>query len=110
MNLAACGMGPGEPLYVTAMINEPIMPVERGEKYGQPLDAYLAALDAGEVVGGGTALGPSGGPDWVELEIELTKGTDVLPGLAAKLKELGAPDGSYLYYFEGDQERQIPIE
>lgn len=97
-------------LIVTAMINESIMPVARGEKYGQPLDAYLVMLDVGEVVGGGTALGPAGGPEWVEIVIELNDGEQSVAKVARKLKALGAPPGSFLHYQLGEERQQVPIE
>jgi hypothetical protein len=99
----------GAPLTVTAMINEPLMPVARGEKYGQPLEAFLAGNALGEVVGAGTALGPDGGPDWVEIEVELREGEDGVEALVAKLSELGAPAGSHVYYAIGDDQRRVDI-
>ena len=86
------------------------MPVARGEKYGYPLGAYLNELNIGEVVGAGTALSPSGGPEWVEIVVELRDGERSLNKLAGKLKELGAPAGSFLYYYVGESRRQVPIE
>ena len=41
----------------TVNIQESIMPVARGEKYGQPLDAFLREQGLGEVTGGGTSFG-----------------------------------------------------
>lgn len=97
------------PLTVTAKINEPLMPVARGEKYGQPLAAFLAENALGEVVGAGTALGPDGGPDWVEIEVELRGGEDGVEALVARLRALGAPAGSHVSYVVGDEPRRVDI-
>jgi hypothetical protein len=98
-----------EPMSVTALINESIMPIARGEKYERALEAFLEEHSLGEIVGGGTALGPEGGAAWVEIVIELTGPESSVEDIAGKLAELGAPEGSHLYYYVGDEERQVPI-
>ena len=100
----------GSRLSVTALINEPIMPIARGEKYGEPLDAFLQENGMGEVVGAGTALAPSGGPAWVEIVIELRADESAVDELARKLADLGAPAGSHLVYYLGQDRHQVPIE
>ena len=95
---------------VTANINEAMMPVARGQKYGQPLDSFLKERGIGEVSGGGTALGPDGEPTWVDIGFDLLDPEINAPAVARKLKELGAPAGSHLHYRVGEQQRRVPIE
>ena len=95
---------------VTANIQESIMPVARGEKYGQPLDAFLREHGLGEVTGGGTSLDKGGMPGSVEISFDLRDPEKNASVVAKKLKELGAPRGSTLYYRIGDQMRTVPVQ
>jgi hypothetical protein len=98
-----------EMVSVTANINEAIMPVARGQKYGQPLDLFLKERGIGAVTGGGTTTGPSGEPNWVDIGFDLANPEINAPAVARKLKELGAPAGSYLQYWVGEQRHSVPI-
>ncbi|TNJ32648.1 hypothetical protein [Arenimonas terrae] len=106
----AAGAQKEEMVSVTANINEAIMPVARGRKYGQPLDVFLKERGIGEVTGGGTTTGPGGEPNWVDIGFDLVDPEVNAPAVAGKLKELGAPVGSYLHYRVGEQQHNVPIE
>ena len=95
---------------VTANIQESIMPVARGEKYGRPLDAFLREQGLGEVTGGGTSLGKDGMPSSVEITFDLRDPDNNALAVAGKLKDLGAPTGSSLQYWIGDQVRTVPVQ
>jgi hypothetical protein len=99
-----------DPVDVTVKINESIMPVARGKKYGDPLDRFLQTAGAGEVTGAGTALGPSGKPSWVEITLDLRDPELNIPLLVSKLKELGAPTGSYVEYEWHGEEHSVHVE
>jgi hypothetical protein len=116
LTLAASGCGKigndsasNETVTVTVVINESIMPIERGKKYGQPLNDYLESLDIGEVLEGGTSLSAAGAPEKAEIVLKLTDPEKSLEGIASKLRELGAPDGSHLYYNVGEVRRELRI-
>ncbi len=88
---------------VFVKIPESIMPVERGEKYEDPLDIALKKAGVGEVTGGGSQLaepGKDGSPtiDWVGIDVDLTDPATGLPLLKSELKRLGAPQGTTLEY------------
>lgn len=90
-------------LFVFVKIPESIMPIERGEKYEDPLDITLKKAGVGEVTGGGSQLGEpdkDGSPtiDWVGIDVDLTDQATGLPLLKAELKRLGAPQGTTLEY------------
>lgn len=94
--------------FVYIRIPESILPIERGSKYEDPLQAALEAAQLGEVSGGGSLLGApaadgsrsvaSCGID-IDL-VELEPGLDLL---RARLPALGALPGTQLEYTLGDQ-------
>lgn len=79
-------------------INESIMPIERGQKYEDPLDAALKKATLGEVTGGGSSLSKEREIEWVGLDVDLIDLDKGLPFLKGKRIELGAPEGSTLEY------------
>ena len=89
--------------FVFVRIPEQIMPMDRGAKYEDPLDASLKREGLGEVTGGGTQLGK---PDangkksieWVGVDVELSDIEDGLTFLKAELRHLGAPSGTTLEF------------
>ena len=95
---------PGKPaILVFVKIPESIMPIDRGEKYEDPLDSSLKQAEFGEVTGGGSQLSE---PDkdgarhieWVGIDVDLTDLAGGLPLLKSELKRLGAPVGTTIEY------------
>ena len=84
--------------FVFAKINDPIMPIDRGDKYEDPLDAALKQSHLGEVTGGGTSLTKEKTIEWVGVDIELADVERGIPFVKRKLCQLGAPKGSTLEY------------
>jgi hypothetical protein len=89
--------------FVFVKIPEEILPLDRGEKYEDPLDASLKKAKLGEVTGGGTQLGkekPNGKKsiEWVGVDVELSDFEHGLPFLKSELKRLGAPIGTTLEF------------
>ncbi len=90
-------------VFVDVRIPGSIMPLDRGAKYEDPLDAALKAAGLGEITGGGSQLGPPKADGTseitsVDLDVELTNGPEGLALLRKKLKELNAPKGTTLIY------------
>src|SRR5262245_7645791 len=101
--LLAQGKGDSSGLLVIVHIPDPVMPIERGKKYEEPLDAALKAAHAGEVTGGGTQMGElkaDGTRDvtFADVDVQVIDVDAGLVLLRQKLKELGAPKGTYLHY------------
>jgi hypothetical protein len=79
------------------------MPIDRGEKYEDPLDASLKQAGLGEVTGGGSQLSE---PDkqgkrnieWVGIDVDITDLSRGIPLLKSELKRLGAPTGTTIEY------------
>lgn len=95
--------------FVFAHINERIMPIERGSKYEDPLDEFLRRKGIGEVTGGGSSLSAAGNLEWIGVDIELSAPQTNIEQVARKLKELGAPAGSFLEYHIGERKHTVPI-
>jgi hypothetical protein len=97
-------MSQPEPAFVVATLWEYIEPLDRGDRYEDPLDEALSEQELGEVCGGGSQLSDTCGIEFVDIEINLT---DLEPGLAlvrGVLEEQGAPKGSVLRYTRGGED------
>jgi hypothetical protein len=84
--------------FVFAKITDTVMPIERGTKYEDPLDAALKQARLGEVTGGGSSLSKDKKIEWVGVDIELTDLARGIPFVKSQLRRLGAPKGSKLEY------------
>ena len=89
---------------VIARLNDRAQPIDRGERYEDPLDAFLKANGLGEVSGGGTQLLETGEIEFCEVELALTStAPEVLEAVAAQLQSAGAPKGSVLVHTDGTE-------
>lgn len=95
--------------FVFVKITEKIMPVARGEKYEDPLDAELKAAKLGEVTGGGTNLSIEREILWVGIDVELTNLERGIPFLLQALRKLGAPRGSTIEYERFGRKVEVPV-
>ena len=82
------------PAMVIARLYEHIEPLDRGDRYEDPLDAELKSRKLGSVTGGGSQMNELGGIDFADIEIELTNLPDGLTLVANTLEQFGAPEGS----------------
>src|SRR5690606_11852998 len=93
--------------YMIARLNDKILPVDRGSFYEDPLNEFLQSNNIGTVTGGGTQLTAQKDIEFVDIEIELRGGIDfslTARHIIDKLEQLGAPKGSKLIFFDGNQE------
>jgi len=84
------------PHVVLARLYEHIEPIDRGDRYEDPLDAVLAQSNIGRVTGGGSQLNELGGITYAEVEIELANLDEALGVVVDALEKAGAPQGSEL--------------
>lgn len=89
--------------FVFVKVPEPLTPVERGQKYGDPLDEMLKREQLGEVTGGGSQLSEPDAEgrrsvEWVGLDVELLDLERGIPALKQELLRLGAPAGTTLEF------------
>jgi hypothetical protein len=95
---------PDQPYFVYAQLNARIMPIDRGERYEDPLQEALVARGLGEVTGGGTMQATPGEIDFCGIDIDLNDLAAGVPFVCEVLTSLGAPKGSKLQYeLEGQQ-------
>ena len=81
---------------ILARLYEHIEPIDRGERYEDPLDAVLAQTNIGRVTGGGSQLNELGGIQYADIEIELSNLDGALSVVVDALEKAGAPQGSEL--------------
>jgi hypothetical protein len=99
---------PAPTFFVFARITDPIPPLERGEKYEDPLDDALKSRGLGEVTGGGSSL-DGGKIEWIGVDLELKNLDDALIFARDTLRRLGAPAGSVLEYKRDEKDLTLPI-
>jgi hypothetical protein len=94
---------------VTAQLNHRLMPIDRGERYEDPLNGELQKNNFGGTDGGGTLLAASTEIDYVDVETFLTQTDKSIPFVIERLESYGAPEGSKLIMREGGKKREIPF-
>ena len=94
---------------VVARIWESIQPIDRGERYEDPLQEALEQKGLGEVTGGGTQLGEKGEIEFADVEIMLADLNGAVEFTRIALEGLGAPAGSELLIEGPDGEKSIPF-
>jgi hypothetical protein len=85
---------------VVARLYEHVEPIDRGNRYEDPLQAVLDETNTGRVTGGGSQLNELGGIDYAEIELELSNLDEALRIVSAALEKSGAPKGSELIHAE----------
>lgn len=91
------------PHLVLARVYEHIEPMDRGDRYEEPLHDTLERLKLGRVTGGGSQLDELGAITYAEVEIELAD-VDAAVGIVAEaLEAAGAPQGSELIQASDDR-------
>jgi hypothetical protein len=88
------------PHAVLARLYEHVEPIDRGERYEDPLQVVLDESGAGRVTGGGSQLNEDGVIDYADIEIELANLDDGVRIVSEALEKCGAPQGSELIHLE----------
>ena len=96
---------------VYVMIPEGLMPIDRGDRYEDPIDDELQAAGLGYVSGGGSSLGderPDGTRpiDYCGVDVEANDLEAVLDLLRQTLPKLECPSGTQLHYRKDD----VPLQ
>lgn len=84
------------PHFILARVYEHIEPMDRGDRYEDPLEAVLQGKKVGRVTGGGSQLSELGQIEYADIEIELANLDDALGIVVDALEARGAPQGSEL--------------
>jgi hypothetical protein len=83
---------------VLARITEHVEPLERGERYEDPLAAFLNEHGLGDVTGGGSQLNADGEIEFADVEVELVNLDDAVTKVVQRLEAMGAPFGSSIQF------------
>lgn len=89
--------------FVYIMIPGDIQPLERGERFEDPLEDVLRAKDLGHVSGGGSQMAepyPDGRPrvEFCGLDVDVTDRDEALRVIRETMVALRAPIGTELHY------------
>ena len=104
-------MTSSEPELVYVFLPESLGPIDRGDKYEDPIIDELERLGLGEVSGGGSALGDLR-PDGTRLiescgiDVDTDDPEATREALRALLPKLGCPKGTQLHYRIADKPLQ----
>ncbi len=95
---------------VTAELNHKIGPIDRGDRYEDPLEEALKQHGYGEIDGGGTLQSKEGEIELIDVHMSLVSPDSSVPFVIELLESCGAPKGSEIrIHGEGDTERVIPF-
>ena len=91
------------PHLILARVYEHVEPIDRGDRYEDPLQATLEKMGIGRVTGGGSQLNELGEIAYADVEIELANVDEALGIVAEALEIAGAPQGSELIQTSDDR-------
>lgn len=94
----------GRTVTIDVHLNARMRPMDRGDRFEDPLDELLQAQQpAGRVTGGGTMISAEAEPLWCDIEVEWSGEPDVgVDLIVSALTRAGAPQGSRLTVDDGD--------
>lgn len=104
-------MNSSEPDLVYVFLPESLGPIDRGDKYEDPIIDELERLGLGEVSGGGSSLGdprPDGTRliEFCGIDVDTHDVDATREMLRALLPSLGCPEGTQLHYRAADKPMQ----
>lgn len=100
---------PPEPIFAYAQLNARVMPIDRGERYEDPLQEALEENGFAAVTGGGTMQSENGEIDFCGIDLDLFDVEQGVPFICQFLSELGAPQGSKLQYTQDGEQVEVPF-
>ncbi|HET9317945.1 MAG TPA: hypothetical protein VFQ51_20290 [Vicinamibacteria bacterium] len=101
-------------LFVYVRIPAAIAPIERGERFEDPLNSALRQAHLGEVTGGGTGLSAPDaqgrhGIEYCGIDVDLYDPVKGIPFLREELARLNVPRGTVLEYELGGRSQQLQV-
>lgn len=82
------------------------MPIDRGERYEDPLIEVLEDEGLGGACGGGSQMSDDFGIEYVDIEVELTDLKQGVPLVVSTLEQRGAPKGSVVRFEYNGKRRE----
>jgi hypothetical protein len=98
------------PIAAFATLNARVQPLDRGDRYEDPLIDALESGVIANVVGGGSQLLPGGNEiDYCCIDLDIFDLKRGVPLIVSILECAGAPKGSYLAYSVDDEPHRVPF-
>lgn len=95
LNFARSALEDGKHFYYVR-IPEDIGPLERGDRYEDPLQEALTAAGLGEITGGGSQLGECNTVEYCGIDVVVTERTRALALIRETMLRLGAPPATVI--------------
>jgi len=96
-------------VFAYAHLNARVMPLDRGERYEDPLAEALAANGFAEITGGGTMQSKEGEIEYCGIDLDLFDIPRGVPFICKFLTQCGAPRGSKLQYENDGKQIEAPF-
>jgi hypothetical protein len=91
-----------------ATLNARLQPIDRGERYEDPLIVALNGRVFYDIVGGGSQLLAGGNEiEYCCIDIDIHDLTQALPLITDTLTDAGAPKGSFLAFTDNSEKRHL---
>ncbi len=98
-----------KPIPAYARINARIDPVERGDRYEDPLSEALEENGLAVLTGGGTMQSENGEISYCGIDLDLLNVDEAVSFICDFLAEHGAPKGSKLQYEVDGEAKEVPF-
>lgn len=98
-----------EAIATYAQLNARVMPIDRGERFEDPLGEGLEEQGLGEVTGGGTMQEADGEIEYCGIDVDLVDLERGVPFVCELLTRCGAPKGSKLTYELDGEQVEVPF-
>lgn len=92
-----------------AQLNARVQPIDRGERYEDPLHDALDGKGLGEVTGGGTMQSENGEISYCGIDLDLIDADKAVPFICNFLAMCGAPKGSKLIFEIDGVKQEVPF-
>ncbi|MBN1428008.1 MAG: hypothetical protein JXB07_06455 [Anaerolineae bacterium] len=96
-------------IFAYAQINARVQPIDRGDRYEDPLQEALEEKGFGEVTGGGTMLSANKEIAYCGIDLDLDNLEQSIPFVCKILTQCGAPKGSKLQVEVNGEQQEIPF-
>ena len=97
------------PATAYAQLNARVQPIDRGDRYEDPLQEALESNGFASVVGGGAMQSINGEIEYCGIDLDIYSFAEGVPFICDFLSKLGAPRGSKLQYEDDGEQQEVPF-
>lgn len=98
-----------KPVFAYARLNARLMPMDRGERYEDPLQEAFDENGFGQITGGGTLQRENGEIEYCGIDIDFFNLEEGVPFVCEFLASQGAPQGSLLQFEVDGEKQEVPF-